>query len=92
MLRDHKGRSQESKRRFLSQKLDCSKTTKVDRRNRRDACFLKSWVAQRPRGSISEIEEAPAFSALSAPVTCTLNFAEITGILSKISGETSKQA
>ncbi|KAM1162161.1 hypothetical protein ACFX2B_001155 [Malus domestica] len=87
LLRDHEGRSQESKRCLLSQKLGCSKTTKVDRRNRRGARFLKSWAAQRPRGPISEIEEAPAFSALSAPVTCTLNFAEITGILSKISSE-----
>ncbi|KAM2296916.1 hypothetical protein ACFX1S_036529 [Malus domestica] len=87
LLRDHEGRSQESKRRLLSQRLGCSKTTKVDRRNRRGACFLKSWAAQRPRGPISEIEEAPAFSTLSAPVTCTLNFAEITGILSKISSE-----
>ncbi|KAM1154364.1 hypothetical protein ACFX19_037363 [Malus domestica] len=31
-------------------------------RNRRGVCFLKSWAAQRPRGSISEIEEAFAFS------------------------------
>ncbi|KAM1643040.1 hypothetical protein ACFX2K_012891 [Malus domestica] len=56
-------------------------------RNRRGVCFLKSWAAQRPRGPISEIEEAPAFSASSAPVTCTLSFAKITGNLSKISGE-----
>ncbi|KAM1819290.1 hypothetical protein ACFX15_000904 [Malus domestica] len=56
-------------------------------RNRRGVCFLKSWAAQRPRRPISEIEEAPAFSASSAPVTCTISFAEITGTLSKISGE-----
>ncbi|KAM0985797.1 hypothetical protein ACFX2C_013039 [Malus domestica] len=56
-------------------------------RNRRGICFLKSWAAQRPRGPISEIEEAPTFSASSAPVTCTLGFAKITGNLSKISGE-----
>ncbi|KAM2481990.1 hypothetical protein COP2_040783 [Malus domestica] len=31
-------------------------------RNRRGVCFLKSWAAQRPRGSISEIEERFAFS------------------------------
>ncbi|KAM2088652.1 hypothetical protein ACFX1T_032704 [Malus domestica] len=92
LLRDHEGRSQKSKRRLLSQKLGCSKTTKVDLRNQRGACVLKSWAAQRPRGPISEIEEAPAFSALSALVTCTLSFAKITGILSKISGETSKHA
>ncbi|KAM2202364.1 hypothetical protein TB2_001126 [Malus domestica] len=61
LLRDHEGRSQKSKRHLLSQKLGCSKTTKVDLRNRRGACFLKSWAAQRPRGPISEIEEAPAF-------------------------------
>ncbi|KAM2020919.1 hypothetical protein ACFX16_043002 [Malus domestica] len=54
-------------------------------RNRRGVCFLKSWA--RPRGPISEIEEAPAFLASSAPITCTLSFAEITGNLSKISGE-----
>ncbi|KAM0960375.1 hypothetical protein ACFX2C_025422 [Malus domestica] len=71
LLRDHEGRSQKSKRRLLSQKLGCSKTTKADLRNRREVCFLKSWVAQRPRGSISEIEEAPTFPALSAPVTRT---------------------
>ncbi|KAM1743005.1 hypothetical protein ACFX12_012934 [Malus domestica] len=65
LLKYHEGRSQESKRRLLSQRLGCSKTTKVDRRNRRGACFLKSWAAQRPRGPISEIEEAPAFSTLS---------------------------
>ncbi|KAM1596991.1 hypothetical protein ACFX1Z_031932 [Malus domestica] len=31
-------------------------------RNRRGVCFLKSWTAQRPRGPISKIEEAFAFS------------------------------
>ncbi|KAM2014832.1 hypothetical protein FF2_044642 [Malus domestica] len=96
LLRDHEGRSQKSKRRLLSQKskrrllsqkLGCSKTTKADLRNRRGACFLKSWAAQRPRGPISEIEEAPTFPALAAPVTRTLSFAEIMGILSKTSGE-----
>ncbi|KAM1672758.1 hypothetical protein ACFX11_041212 [Malus domestica] len=59
----------------------------VLRINRRGARFLKSWAAQRPRGPISEIEEAPSFLALSAPVTRTLSFAEIMGILSKTSGE-----
>ncbi|KAM1517966.1 hypothetical protein ACFX1Z_020987 [Malus domestica] len=57
-----------------------------------DTCFLKRWAAQRPRGPISEIKEAPTFPALSAPVTRTLSFAEIMGILSKISGETIKHA
>ncbi|KAM1726181.1 hypothetical protein ACFX12_016981 [Malus domestica] len=104
----HSTKLQKSKRRLLSQKLGCSETTRVDLRNRRgvcflkswaaqrsrrpiseieEACFLKSWAAQRPRGPISEIEEAPTFPALSAPVTRTLSFAEIMGILSKISGE-----
>ena len=77
----------ETTRRLLSQKLGCSKTTKADLRNRRGARFLKSWAPQRPRGLISEIEEAPTFPALSAPVTRTLSFAEIMGILSKTSGE-----
>ncbi|KAM2176930.1 hypothetical protein ACFX1Q_036182 [Malus domestica] len=67
--------------------MGCSKTTKADLRNRRGLCFLKSWAVQRPRGPISEIEEAHTFPALSAPVTRTLSFAEIMGILSKISGE-----
>ncbi|KAM2630876.1 hypothetical protein EV2_031214 [Malus domestica] len=58
-----------------------------DLRNRRGARFLKCWARQRPRGPISEIEEAPTFPALSAPVTRTLSFAEIMGILSKTSGE-----
>ncbi|KAM1761441.1 hypothetical protein ACFX12_004206 [Malus domestica] len=31
-------------------------------RNRKGVCFLKSWAAQRPRGPISGIEEAFAFS------------------------------
>ncbi|KAM2517574.1 hypothetical protein PS1_032465 [Malus domestica] len=31
-------------------------------KNQRSVCFLKSWVAQRPRGPISEIEEAFSFS------------------------------
>ncbi|KAM2617437.1 hypothetical protein TB1_033835 [Malus domestica] len=53
---------QKSKRRLLSQKQGCSDTTRVDLRNRRGVCFLKSWVAQRPRRPISEIEEALAFS------------------------------
>ncbi|KAM2895214.1 hypothetical protein FF1_010355 [Malus domestica] len=59
----------------------------VLRINRRGARFLKSWAAQRLRGPISEIEEAPTFLALSAPVTRTLSFAEIMGILLKTSGE-----
>ncbi|KAM0966892.1 hypothetical protein ACFX2C_022589 [Malus domestica] len=44
----HSTKLQKSKRRLL--------------RNRRGVCFLKSWAAQRPRGSISEIEEVFAFS------------------------------
>ncbi|KAM2522670.1 hypothetical protein PS1_029592 [Malus domestica] len=87
MLRDHEGRSQKSKRRLLSQKLGCSKTTKADLRNRRGACFLKSWAAQRPRGPISAIEGALTFPTLSASVTRTLSYAEIMGILSNTSGE-----
>ncbi|KAM1137321.1 hypothetical protein ACFX2B_034928 [Malus domestica] len=58
----HSTELQKSKRRLLSQKLGCSETTRVDLRNRRGVCFLKSWAAQRPRRPISEIEEALAFS------------------------------
>ncbi|KAM2053259.1 hypothetical protein ACFX1T_002918 [Malus domestica] len=83
----HSTELQKSKRRLFSQKLGCSETTRADLKNQRGASFLKSWATQRPRGPISEIEEAPAFSASSAPVTCTLSFDEITGNLSKISGE-----
>ncbi|KAM1787804.1 hypothetical protein ACFX11_038167 [Malus domestica] len=36
---------------------------------------------------IPDIEEALAFPDVSAPVTCTLSFTEITGNLSTISGE-----
>ncbi|KAM1592951.1 hypothetical protein ACFX1Z_036383 [Malus domestica] len=107
-FRNRRAPAQKSKRRLLSQKLSCLETTRVDLRNRRgvcflkswaaqrprrpiseieEACFLKSWAAKRPRGPISEIEEAPTFPALSAPVTRTLSFAEIMGILSKIYGE-----
>ncbi|KAM0977088.1 hypothetical protein ACFX2C_019909 [Malus domestica] len=71
LLKDYDDRSQKSKRRLLSQKLGCSKTTKADLRNRRGACFLKSWAAQRPRGPISEIEEAPAFFSLVS--TCHMH-------------------
>ncbi|KAM2032657.1 hypothetical protein TB2_014431 [Malus domestica] len=41
---------------------ELQKTKRRLLRNRRGVCFLKSWAAQRPRGSISEIEEAFAFS------------------------------
>ncbi|KAM1984842.1 hypothetical protein ACFX16_013061 [Malus domestica] len=44
----HSTELQKSKRRLL--------------RNRRGVCFLKRWAAQRPRGPISEIEEALVFS------------------------------
>ncbi|KAM2162529.1 hypothetical protein ACFX1Q_040311 [Malus domestica] len=54
--------AQKSKRRLLSQKLGYSETTRTDLRNRRGVCFLKSWAAQRPRRSISKIEEALTFS------------------------------
>ncbi|KAM2346284.1 hypothetical protein ACFXTH_010052 [Malus domestica] len=40
---------------------------------------------------ISEIKEAPAFSASSAPVTRKLNFAEITANLSKHQSQISKK-
>ncbi|KAM1804196.1 hypothetical protein ACFX12_030093 [Malus domestica] len=44
----HSTELQKSKRRLL--------------RYRRGVCFLKSWATQRPRGPISKIEEAFAFS------------------------------
>ncbi|KAM1302405.1 hypothetical protein ACFX2H_013341 [Malus domestica] len=57
----------EIQRRLLSQKLGCLEITRVDLRNRRAVCFLKSWAAQRPRRPISEIEEALAFSKAGLP-------------------------
>ncbi|KAM1833483.1 hypothetical protein ACFX13_023303 [Malus domestica] len=125
--------------------MKLQKSKRCPFRNRRGACFLKSWAAQKPRAGlrnrrgpcfskrvstchmhtqlsadlryrrgtcfsrrvstyhmhtqlcgnheqfveapISDIEYAPAFPDVSAPVTCTLSFAEITGNLSKISGK-----
>ncbi|KAM2706152.1 hypothetical protein EV1_035271 [Malus domestica] len=55
--------------RLLSQKLGCLEITRIDLRNRRGVCFLKSWAAQRPRRPISEIEEALAFSKAGLPET-----------------------
>ncbi|KAM0990668.1 hypothetical protein ACFX2C_009152 [Malus domestica] len=86
LLRDHEGRSQKSKRHLLSQKLGCSKTTKADLRNRRGLLSQKLGCSETTRADL-RIEEAPTFPALSAPVTRTLSFAEIMGILSKISDE-----
>ncbi|KAM1122834.1 hypothetical protein ACFX19_004387 [Malus domestica] len=56
-FRNRRAPAQKSKRRLLSQKLGGSETTRVDLRNRRGVCFLKSWAAQRPRRPISDIEE-----------------------------------
>ncbi|KAM1370207.1 hypothetical protein EV1_040219 [Malus domestica] len=42
--------------------LGCSETTRADLKDRRGVFFLKSWAAQKPRGPISKIEEALAFS------------------------------
>ncbi|KAM1548024.1 hypothetical protein ACFX2K_009261 [Malus domestica] len=90
----HSTKLQKSKRRLLRNRRSvCFLKSWAAQRPRgsiseiEEACFLKSWAAQRPRGPISEIEEAPTFPTLSAPVTRTLSFAEIMGILSKISGE-----
>ncbi|KAM2161020.1 hypothetical protein ACFX1Q_044053 [Malus domestica] len=68
-------------------------------RNRRVICFSRRVKichmhtqlfenhGQFVEASIPDIEQALAFSDLSAPVTCTLSLAEITGNLSKISCE-----
>ncbi|KAM1560094.1 hypothetical protein ACFX1X_003360 [Malus domestica] len=50
LLRYHEGRSQKSKRRLLSQKLGCAKTTKADLRNRRGACFSKAGLLRDHEG------------------------------------------
>ncbi|KAM1050630.1 hypothetical protein ACFX13_033077 [Malus domestica] len=68
-------------------------------RNRRGICFSRSVRTyhmhtqlcenhgQFVEAPISDTEEAPTFPEMSAPVTCTLSLAKITGNLSKISGE-----
>ncbi|KAM1778991.1 hypothetical protein COP1_040394 [Malus domestica] len=71
----------------------------ADSRYRRGTCFSKRVSAchmhtqpyenhgQFVEAPIPDIEEALAFPDVSAPVTCTLSLAEITGNLSKISCE-----
>ncbi|KAM1980325.1 hypothetical protein ACFX15_036955 [Malus domestica] len=71
----------------------------ADSRYRRGTCFSRCVSAchihtqlcgnhrQFVEGPILDIEEALAFLDVSAPVTCTLSLAEITGNLSKISRE-----
>ncbi|KAM1769143.1 hypothetical protein ACFX12_047015 [Malus domestica] len=54
--------------------------------------FSKAGLLRDHEGRSQKSKMHLLFSALSAPVTCTLSFAEITGILLKISGETSKHA
>ncbi|KAM1121765.1 hypothetical protein ACFX19_003457 [Malus domestica] len=68
-------------------------------RNRRGICFSRRVRichmhtqlcrnhGQFVEALIPDIEEALAFPDMSAPVTCTLSLAEITGNLSKISCE-----
>ncbi|KAM2856073.1 hypothetical protein PS2_000478 [Malus domestica] len=85
LLKDHEGRSQKSKR-FAFSKAGLLRDHEGRSQKSKRFAFSKAGLF-RPRGSISEIEEAPTFPALSAPVTRTLSFAEIMGILSKISGE-----
>ncbi|KAM2147118.1 hypothetical protein ACFX1Q_003896 [Malus domestica] len=54
-------------------------------------CHMQSQLCgnhgQFVEASIPDIEEALAFPDVSAPVTCTLSLAKITGNLSKISCE-----
>ncbi|KAM2212096.1 hypothetical protein ACFX1S_022434 [Malus domestica] len=52
LLRDHEGRSQKSKRRLLSQKLGCSKTTKADLRNRRGLLSQKLGCSETTRADL----------------------------------------
>ncbi|KAM1612071.1 hypothetical protein ACFX1Z_000781 [Malus domestica] len=49
--------------------------------------FSKARLLRDHDGRSQKSKRHMLFSALSAPVTCTLSFAEITGILLKISGE-----
>ncbi|KAM2872766.1 hypothetical protein FF1_020238 [Malus domestica] len=49
--------------------------------------FSKAMLLRDHKGRSQKSKRHLLFSALSAPVTCTLSFAEITGILLKISGE-----
>ncbi|KAM1532881.1 hypothetical protein ACFX10_006858 [Malus domestica] len=60
-------------------------------RNRRGICHMHTQLCrnhgQFVEAPIPDIEEALAFPNVSAPVTCTLSLAKITGNLSKISCE-----
>ncbi|KAM1145826.1 hypothetical protein ACFX2I_037730 [Malus domestica] len=72
-------------------------------RNQRGICFsrcvsichmhtqLYGNHGQFVKASIPDIEEAFAFPDLSAPITCTLSFAETTGSLSKRQFQISKR-
>ncbi|KAM0999913.1 hypothetical protein ACFX2A_006719 [Malus domestica] len=52
LLKDHEGRSQKSKRRLVSQKLGCSKTTKADLRNRRGLLSQKLGCSETTRADL----------------------------------------
>ncbi|KAM1481704.1 hypothetical protein ACFXTO_034096 [Malus domestica] len=52
LLKDHEGRSHKSKRRLLSQKLGCSKTTKADLRNRRGLLSQKLGCSETTRADL----------------------------------------
>ncbi|KAM1695950.1 hypothetical protein ACFX13_030844 [Malus domestica] len=79
--------------------LDGAQNSKSKLRNRRgisfsrrvSICHMHTQLCgnhgQFVEAPISDIEEAHAFPDVSAPVTCTLSLAEITGNLLKISGE-----
>ncbi|KAM1316868.1 hypothetical protein COP2_020757 [Malus domestica] len=63
LLRDHEGRSQKSKRRLLSQKLGCSKTTKADLRNRRGLLSQKLGCSETMRADLRN-QRGTYFSSL----------------------------
>ncbi|KAM1043112.1 hypothetical protein FF2_034066 [Malus domestica] len=63
LFRDHEGRSQKSKRRLLSQKLGCSKTTKADLRNRRGLLSQKLGCSETTRADLRN-QRGTYFSSL----------------------------
>ncbi|KAM1271319.1 hypothetical protein ACFX2J_032157 [Malus domestica] len=81
---------QKSKRRWLSQKLGLLRNhgpSSIPNLSTLVTCNLCTRRSSEIEEASSEIGEAFSFPDMSAPVTCTLSLAEITGNLSKISGD-----
>ncbi|KAM2016503.1 hypothetical protein ACFX16_046912 [Malus domestica] len=72
---------------FAFSKAELLKDHKDRSQKLKRLAFSKAGLLRDHEGRSQKSKRHLLFSALSAPVTCTLSFAEITGILLKISGE-----